>query len=34
MIWSFSASVEVSEAVWESRLSKVPPSPWNTWTIS
>ena len=24
----------VTDAVWPSRLSTVPPSPWNTWTIS
>ncbi len=34
MIWSRSARVEVTEAVWASSPSRVPPSPWNTWTIS
>ena len=27
-------SVLVTEAVWPSSLSTVPPSPWKTWTIS
>ena len=34
MTWSRLASVEVTEAVWDSRLSSVPPSPWKTVTIS
>jgi len=32
--WSRLASVLVTDAVCESRLSSVPPSPWKTVTIS
>jgi len=34
MIWSRSASVAVTDAVWDGSPSRVPPSPWKTWTIS
>ena len=34
MTWSRSASVWVTDAVWASIPSSVPPSPWKTWTIS